>query len=436
MKSQKGVALIVSLVVLVVAALLGLSSFQSSQLEEKMAANHRFSVSALQAAEAGVNDMLDAVLDFNYSPGGALFCDDLSTSLSGSGFTGSSGEYVASGDISGGGLVKEYKALMLCAGNGHVVGYSRGVVLDGDGKEVSARRVRVEMVPPGYDAFRSMLSDESVIVNGASTIVGNIHSNGDLSLLIKDKGNIDIQSAGAITASGTADVDGVSGGDTSDCETAICSVSGAAEIDVPSAQDYIDFIVAEYLVEDEGVLSYKAGADEYIKILDQESDGSCSADGLSEPSGFVPNEDIDELNHVKVMDKNFIYYCPGDLSTAGDIDGVTVMAAGNIVHDGSSDIISEESADTLFVSGANITFNGKNDVQTYAAFWAEGEFIQNGHSEIYGSIITGGAITINGSFYYEGVDSGLLYKPVSGHLEGWVELENPSDEDNLSAGEA
>src|SRR5690554_6839290 len=108
MNRQKGLALIVSLVVLVVAALFGLSSFQSSQLEERMVANHRFSVSALQSAEAGVNDMMDAVLSFEYSSGGPSFCDSIGAALPSPWVSQGGGVYGASGDISGGGLLKKY----------------------------------------------------------------------------------------------------------------------------------------------------------------------------------------------------------------------------------------------------------------------------------------------------------------------------------------
>jgi hypothetical protein len=53
---QRGAALIVTLVLLVVALILGLSSYQSSRLEEAMAGNYRASSSALMAAEYAASD--------------------------------------------------------------------------------------------------------------------------------------------------------------------------------------------------------------------------------------------------------------------------------------------------------------------------------------------------------------------------------------------
>ncbi|MGJ7458443.1 PilX N-terminal domain-containing pilus assembly protein [Halomonas sp. RA08-2] len=53
--NQSGAALIVTLVLLVVGLLLGLSSFQNSQQEESMAGNHRASALAMMAAEYGAS---------------------------------------------------------------------------------------------------------------------------------------------------------------------------------------------------------------------------------------------------------------------------------------------------------------------------------------------------------------------------------------------
>lgn len=69
--NQKGVALIVTLVLLVVALLLGLSSFQSSRLDESMAGNQRASNLALMAAEHGASDFWLAVRDASVTGPGA-----------------------------------------------------------------------------------------------------------------------------------------------------------------------------------------------------------------------------------------------------------------------------------------------------------------------------------------------------------------------------
>lgn len=455
MKTQEGIALVVSMVVLLVAALFGVSSFQSAQLEERMAGNHRFSVSALQAAEAGVNDMLDAVLAFNYVAGGATFCQSIGSSLSGDWSESSSapGAYETSGDISGGSLTKIYSAIMKCqdagADSGHVIGYSRGVVPDGDPDSdyETSRLVRVEIVPPGYDAFKSMLADGNIDIQGNSVVNGDIHSNGDLSLAIRTQGNIKVESSGSVTASGVADFEVPSSTDGEDCTSYVCTASGVPEISVPDAQAYIDFIKAEYIIggPPSGWMLADPSDMIYIEILPHDPDtGNCSStgDALVEPPGFEPRADYEtdlDNGDVKVMDKNYIYYCPGSLDTSDDFAGVTVMASGNITHRGSATVDASNydtgelvSTDTLVVSGGYIELDGATNTETYAAFWSVGDFVQNGNSAIYGSIVAGGSIVNNGGIEFTAVDSSTLYKPVSGRLEGWAELEDPGDTADLS----
>ncbi|MBB3332588.1 hypothetical protein BDK63_003486 [Halomonas campaniensis] len=58
---QKGIALVVTLVLLVVALLLGISSYQGSRLDESMAGNQRASSLSMMAAEFGASDVWEAV---------------------------------------------------------------------------------------------------------------------------------------------------------------------------------------------------------------------------------------------------------------------------------------------------------------------------------------------------------------------------------------
>ncbi|MEQ6918773.1 pilus assembly PilX family protein [Halomonas aquatica] len=499
MRCQKGIALIVSMVVLLVAALFGVSSFQSTQLEERMAGNHRFSVSALQAAEAGVSDMLGAVLDFTYNPGQPTFCDPgvMGSSLPGEWLESSPGSGIFSKtdvDITDalvdgsytnvGTLTQTYSAIMKCQNAGvdsaHVIGYSRGVVPHGDYQ--TSRLIKVEIVPPGYDAFKSMLAEGNITVPGNSVINGDVHSNGDLSLKIRTEGNIKFDSSGTVTASGAADFEVPDSGDGSDCTDFPCTASYTDTIPVPEAQLYIDYItngkfneanekiaggyIEKVAVENGGGWkiiddptdpSFDASLADRIEVLPHDPvTGDCApTDPLVAPGTFIPEENPDEIDlegaqvTVKIMDKNYIYYCPGNLTTGATFEGVTVMAAGNITHSGAATVAAENldpdtgepitdpetgelvGVDTLVVSGGNIELNGTTVAETYAAFWSVGDFTQNGTSAIYGSVVAGGSILNNGGINFTAVDSSTLYKPVSGRLEGWAEQENPGDTDNL-----
>lgn len=465
-KREKGLALLVSLVVLTVAVLLGLSSYQASQLEERMAGNHRFSISALQAAEAGVNKMLSSVLSYTYSPG-SVFCNDMSASLSGTDFsTYEDPGYSYAQSVSGGDLDLRYKALMICnSESGHVLGFSRGVVLGGDGEEVSSRRVRVEIIPPGFDSINTMLGN-GITLTGNSTIIGNVHSNTDIDLSLQSTGNPDdrVVSQGTITASGGVNIGGSDAPSEGECTDVVCAVSGSPVRVIPSAQDKIDLAKERLAVLDASInLEYYpyTGTDptnpdnppeydpvlrpvnEYgtyqdvdypeIEILPHAADGDCN---INDPASvFIPEDPgVDD----GPGEGNKIYYCPGDLTVTGDFGGVTVMSEGNFTHNGTLSI-NESSVppiDTFVVTGGDIVLNGASGTETYGSFLAEGDFVQNGDSKVYGAIVVSGSIIANGGIDYEARETGKILVPVSGRLEGWVELESPSDEGDLTAGEA
>ncbi|MBB3185467.1 hypothetical protein FHR95_003048 [Halomonas fontilapidosi] len=442
MKRQNGLALVMSLAVLVVAALLGISSYQSSQMEERMAGNHRFSVSALQAAEAGVNNMLSSVLAYSYSPG-SPFCDDISASLSGTDFsTSEGGGYSYSQAVTGGDLNLRYKALMTCdSSNGHVLGFSRGVVFDSDGVEVSARRLRVEIVPPGFDYIHSMLSNQNINITGNSQIIGNIHSNADVDISIKATGKKEdrLVSEGSVTANGTVTASGVSYADSGECENVVCAASKAPKQEVPSALDAINTFKSDYLLasdyEASGSLwQVVADSESDVTILPHDNNGDCTTSGAE----LVPPD-----NEFGSPDSDHVFFCPGVLTANNDFSGVTVMAVSDIIHNGQLSILDESGDDAFLISGGNIVLNGSTDPKgpedyrpTYASFWSEGSFTQNGGSHIYGAVVAGLEIDIKGGIIFEARETGRIPVAVSGRLEGWMELESPSDEDNLTAGEA
>jgi len=77
---QQGAALIVSLIMLLIMTLLGISSMNSTTMEEKMSGNTRDRMLAFQAAEAALKDAEDYVLNsvvatsaFNASGTGGLY---------------------------------------------------------------------------------------------------------------------------------------------------------------------------------------------------------------------------------------------------------------------------------------------------------------------------------------------------------------------------
>ncbi len=406
---QKGLALVLSMVIVVIAILLGLSGVKAALFEERMTGNYRFSISALQASEAGVKDIISYVRD-NYSPSSPPDCSSDGQLYS------SSGKVVYS---SSGGLDRDYEVTVDCEG-GDVVGYSLGRVYKG-ADTLSEREVRIVVIPPGENEIEGMLADSNITLNGNSTIVGSVHSNADL-----DIKQLTDSTVGYVSASGqviTNDKD-IEYTDSGECTTVICASSGVETMSVPSASEAIieemnalgfsDSTLSE--IDASVVAAGPSNATEY-QILEV-VDGECSLD-LSGDQSYSVSDGREGKR----------FYCPGVLTLSGSFNGAVVMASGDIIHNGSSnlgdpDMDGTGEVDTYIVSGGSITLNGSDD--SYAALHADGDIVQNGESTLYGSIVSRGTITRNGGIDFEAMSSGFIMVPVSGFIDAWYELEDPN----------
>ncbi|TDR51607.1 PilX-like prepilin protein [Halomonas ventosae] len=435
MKSQSGVALLVSLVVLVVAILLGLSSFQSSLLEERMAGNHRLSVSALQSAEAGVDKMLDTVLSYTYTVGDEdTLCDGVDVA---SEFT-LTNPYDFSDD---GELRREYLIKLSCdTASNKVVGLSRGYVLNKEDVELSARKIRVLFDPPGWTTVTGMISDSNITINGKKTsIVGVVHANGDLDIQVPDSDE-EGDPLGYLTATGTVTlnktvvdpaVDGV-------CDTLVCASSNAPRVDVPKAADQIAAAFSS-IGESPPVLptdgsGYGLSSDDLVVFPHDPADGSCTVDGSEIDESYQTDSLI--VNDSGMQYKQTVFYCPGKLTIEGDFNGAVLMADGDIIHNGSSELgttaTGGQEVDTFMYATGGIKLNGEND--SYGEFVSDGYlstgtpgvgFFQAGTSTVYGTIISTGDITANGGMDFEAMETGMIRYLSSGRLDSWDELEDP-----------
>lgn len=406
---QKGMALIISMVILVLAILLGLSSVNAALFEERMTGNYRFSISALQASEAGVKDIISYVRA-TYGPSNPPDCSSDSTLNDPDGVNYSSS----------GGLDRDFNTRLVCEG-GEVVGYSQGRVYRGT-ETLSAREVRVVVIPPGESEVEGMLADSNITLNGNSTIVGSVHANADVD--IKQLTNSTI---GYITASGqviTNDKD-VTYSDSGGCDTVICASSGVETMNVPSASAAIieemnDLGFSGNSLSDINASVAASGPVDTTsyQVLAVDASGQCSLD-LSGSQSYQQSGEWESKR----------FYCPGALDLSGSFSGAVIMASGDIVHNGSSELGDPDTdgtgeVDTYIVSGGSITLNGSDD--SYAALHADGDITQNGTSKLYGSIVSGGSITRNGGIDFEAMNSGFIMVPVSGFIDEWYEMEAPS----------
>ncbi|WP_337133628.1 hypothetical protein, partial [Staphylococcus aureus] len=129
------------------AIMLGLSGVSAALFEERMTGNYRLFSSALQASEVGVKDMIGFVRD-NYGPSSPPNCSVDGTILD----DPDSVSYSSSG-----GLDRDYNTKLVCE-DGEVVGYSLGRVYR-DAETLSAREIRVVLIPPGENEIEGMLAD-------------------------------------------------------------------------------------------------------------------------------------------------------------------------------------------------------------------------------------------------------------------------------------
>ncbi len=404
---QKGIALVLSVVILVIATLLGLSGVSSALFEERMAGNYRFSISALQASEAGVNDVIDYVVS-NYSPSAPPDCSSDSQLYS------SSEKVVYS---TSGGLNRDYEISLECEG-GDLIGYSLGRVYKGS-DTLSEREVRIVIIPPGENEIEGMLADGDIILNGNSTIVGNVHANSNVDIKQLSSSTVGYVSASGQVLTNDKDIEYAADGE---CSTVICASSGVDIMSVPTASEAIleemkalGFSYAS-LAEVNGNVSAEDTTS--YQVLTVDGDGKCSLN-LSGSQSYSDGGEWEEKR----------FYCPGVLNLSGSFSGAVVMASGDIIHGGSSELGDPDSngtgsVDTYIVSGGTIELNGSDD--SYAAYHADGDIVQNGTSKIYGSIVAGGSITRNGGIDFESMSSGFILVPVSGFIDQWYELEKPN----------
>ncbi|XKE45114.1 pilus assembly PilX N-terminal domain-containing protein [Halomonas organivorans] len=407
---QKGMALVLSMVIVVIAILLGLSGVSAALFEERMTGNYRFSISALQASEAGVKDIISYVRT-TYSPSSPPDCS-------------SDGQLYASPSkvvySTEGGLSRDYEVSVECE-SGDVVGYSLGRVYQGS-DALSERKVRIVVIPPGENEIEGMLADGDITLNGNSSIVGNVHANSNV-----DIKQLTDSTIGYITASGqvtTNDKDvEYSGSD--GCDTVICASSGVETMSVPSA--------SEAIVDEMNSLGFSGSTLAEVNASATDESATTSADGYE----ILPVSDGEcslDLSGSQLYDdggepEQKRFYCPGALTLSGSFSGAYIMASGDIEHNGNSNLGDPDAdgtgeVDTYIVSGGTITLNGSDD--SYAALHADGDIIQNGESKLYGSLVSGGSITRNGGIDFEAMKSGFIMVPVSGFIDEWYEMEDPS----------
>ena len=368
---QRGAALAIGLILLVVATLVAVTAMRGTVTDERIASNQKQISEAFMAAETGVSETI------NWFNTGDNYKDYPT------GYWGN--EAAALGEIGTGSTRSgiEWQVLSVAFIDDKVTITSRGfVTATGTERVVRVDYRRPLLSGPAGAFLVGLLSDNNITVNGASSFTGSAHANGSFS-----------NPSGGSTLNDWTDGDGnlvtanisASGSATFGGTTGMGSVtSGAANVDVPSAGAHI-----------QDVLSKVVGGEYQVN-----------------PSTKVP---VYETCTIPAGDLGgAIYYCAGPSLTLGpsskgnspgsptNYSNGTVMVDGNVTFNGSSALGAGDELTLAVIASGNITMNGSSDA--YGLWWSDGTVTQNGSSVLGGAVVAINNITRNGTFNFEQVD--------------------------------
>ena len=383
--SQKGSALILALLILVVLTVVGITGANQALLQERMAGNSVYNTRSFLAAEDAVSSAFEVIKEKTEES--AWSADDWDDK-----------QWQSSVEAE---LLQSMPSEPNAGSHGFawvsdIQWTEDGVSLVGQGAaDASAQDAHASIsifvskpesgdVHPAFK--RGMLSEGRIRVNGGLDIVGDAHSNSEIDLT----GQSSAVEGATLSSVGEVDSRGI------DSESI---VENADRVDVPSADDHIN-----------SVLNDSGGSVEVLEVSTQgggpNRSPSCELDAEGDQEGAI-------------------YYCDGDLTMGGDFHNATVMASGDMTHNGSSEL-GQDGVDTALIAAGDLTLNGSSET-AYGVFWADGNVTQNGDSVLSGSIVAGGEITSNGGLEFEQNDDigGPLLPPgqsKGASMSGWAQL--------------
>jgi hypothetical protein len=336
LNEERGSVLLIALLMLALLSLIGIAGTTSSSTELRIAGNHKISTQAFYAAEAGIHHVI-GLYHANpgyYFPGSVLNVNVVST-MTGEGKLDSS---YSLGDL-------EYSiSSIIYRSLSDVELESRGKVRGTNSSVVINARFR-RNVPIAPEFLFGLLSDGNIVIHDASTLYGSMHANGSVSQTGSGTVSSHVSAVGSISVGSV--VDGI-------------ITANAPYKNVPP-------VTSEYLNE--------------MKTIAQTSGIYFSTD--------TTHEFLGEDMGGKVV------FCDGNITIQGDVLNATIVSTGNATINGSCQINGSK-IDTAVVAGGEIAMNGSGD--SYGIFWCNGGLVQNSTGTVYGSMVSRGDITRNGSF--------------------------------------
>ena len=362
---QRGAALAIGLILLVVATLLAVTAMRGTVTDERLASSQRQISEAFMAAETGISEAINWFnTGNNYRDYPTGFWGNKTAALAdiGTGATRSGIEWGIS-DLN---FVDDKVTIE-----------ARGFVIATGTERIVRVDYRRPLLSGPADAFLiGLLADQNIQMNGNAFLTGSAHANGNLEvtgggseLIHWTDGDGNVITAN-LSASGTAEFKG---------EKGLGSVTqGADNVDVPSAAAHIQDIVAQ---------ASESGSS--ISVIE-----TCT----------IPSGDLGGA----------IYYCAGPSLTLGpegkgkgggsptNYSNGTIMVNGNVSFNGASALGANGELTLAVIASGNITMNGASDA--YGLWWSDGTVTQNGSSVLGGAVVAINDITRNGVFNYVQVD--------------------------------
>ncbi|WP_083761825.1 pilus assembly PilX family protein [Alkalilimnicola ehrlichii MLHE-1] len=377
-RREAGSALILAMLILLVLTVIGISGANQAMLQERMASNSKQQTDALFAADSGVA----AALRELHEAGAGIDCNAAEGLIDGlAGTVGEHGEYNLSLLTPCDDTHSDFEAWLNVRSEGRV-----------SGQAGSVRRVDFELFVPApvytddnHPAFdRGIFADGKFVQNGKSYYLTGVHSNTAIDFANPStvEGLVSVAGDGAVHGAGLEEGDFL--------RTDV--------LDVPRVEDFIaEFVEGGMVPPDDEPNSEVRFGEEHCDAL------SSGVDREDNPTGHIT------------------YYCEGNVEVGGSFSDVTIIATGDLTHNGAAQYSAEGESNTAFIAQGNMEFNGKTGPST-ATYWTDGDFVHNGSSDISGSVVASGEVVFNGG-------SSFVAEDVS---NPWLPPAEDDDEDNLA----
>ncbi|EHR41330.1 PilX N-terminal domain-containing pilus assembly protein [Alishewanella jeotgali] len=367
-RSQSGMAMVISLVLLLALTLMVTGSMRGSLFQEKMTANQFNQSRALMAAEAGAAEVWNWLV-LQEESGQMNWADATWQSSLQTNFNTAIAVAASKG---------RFTVEQIDWSNPSKVSITvLGEAIDASPEPyaVASTKVNVEFLRPitaggsPASAFMAgLLSEGNITVNGGPSINGNIHSNKNVTV----NGNFSLGSTGnafSISASGTAKGKNVNLGQGSKIESAV------AKIQIPSATDFIN---------------------------------------ANKNSANVVQ--LNDCTNLPADLQGKTYFCNNNVVIENVISNGTIMTLNTIDIRGGVNMGNNKLSVALIAAG-NITNRGSNE--SAAVFWTDGAFEQNGSARLKGAVVAKEELDINGKYSYTQVSD------FEDNLDGVVGAKSP-----------